>query len=66
MTPPEQGRSILSHSSQAIKPASKLFATDPGEHVLQMPRNLSAAGPVSVVKFACDVFPGLGQKRQNR
>ena len=29
MTPLEQGRSILSHSSQAIKPASKLFATDP-------------------------------------
>ena len=29
MTPVEQGRSILSHSSQAIKPAAKLFATDP-------------------------------------
>src|SRR5262249_61227100 len=37
-----------------------------GEHALQMPRNLSAAGSVSVVQFACDVFPGLGQKRQNR
>src|SRR6266852_6114249 len=31
-----------------------------------MPRNLSAAGPISVVKFARDVFSGLGQKRQNR
>jgi hypothetical protein len=29
MTPAEQGRSILSHSPQTIKPASKLFATDP-------------------------------------
>src|SRR5260370_21629719 len=30
-------KSILSHSSQAIKPASKLFATDP---VIEMPRVL--------------------------